>query len=254
MECVSGQEELGLNFLAPAFFDELEVKLFVGAVDFVAYDGVPMEGEVHPYLVGASCERGAENQSEVGSVGGAFFPAVQNGEVCNCLRPIGMRALFEVDFGRESGDLTEQRPVGLEGVGFGPSPDHGEVLFKDRAGLHQDMELASGIVMFGDERQAAGFAVESVDQGDLSAAGQFKGEHFAQRVPEGESARGFARVRFKERRFIDDQPVIGFVNESDVAANMGLRGWQDGGQGCVCADQNPAGAGRGRQACENRFP
>jgi hypothetical protein len=35
---------------------------------------------------------------------------------------------------------------------------------------------------------------------------------------------------------------------------MGLRGWQDGGQGCVCADQNPAGAGRGRQACENRFP
>ena len=76
--------------------------------------------------------------------------------------------------------------------------------------------------MFGHEGEAAGFAIEPIDQRDLPAIGQFEGEQPAQAVPECEAAVRFARVRLDERRLLDDDPVGGFVDDVDGTRNRKL--------------------------------
>ena len=95
--------------------------------------------------------------------------------------------------------LPQERRVDLEGVRFRPAPDEREVFLFDAPRHHLLAKFAGGRAMFGDEREAAGFAVEPVDDRDLPAIDDFVGKQLAQFIPERPFAVRFARMHFHER-------------------------------------------------------
>jgi hypothetical protein len=219
MEGVTGEEEGMPEGGGPAGLDEGEVVVFGGAVDFVAYYGVAGVGEVdadlmHAAGLGEGADEGeravttgeAAEDLETGAGGGAG----------------GVDALFQVNAGDLVDALAEEGGVDGEVVRGGPAPDEGEVLFLDAGALHEHAEVAGGGLGFGDEGEAAGFAIEAVDDGDLAAVGELEGEEVTEEMPEGGGVGGFAGVNLEEGGLVDDDPVGGLGD--DVEAGWDGRG------------------------------
>ncbi len=68
--------------------------------------------------------------------------------------------------------------------------------------LHGEACVAGGGGVFRDEDDAAGFAVEAIDDGDLAAGGELVAEEVAKAVPESAGAARFARVHEEAGRFV----------------------------------------------------
>src|SRR5882724_11237390 len=64
MKRMSRQEQLPLKFRRPPGLDEAEVKLFVGPINFIAYNRMTSRCEMHTNLVGAAGKRNSANQTE----------------------------------------------------------------------------------------------------------------------------------------------------------------------------------------------
>ena len=62
---MSWQKEFLLELMSPSSFDETQVQLLIGAIDFIAYDWMPDRGEMQPNLVSASGARNRANQRKV---------------------------------------------------------------------------------------------------------------------------------------------------------------------------------------------
>lgn len=112
--------------------------------------------------------------------------------------------------------LAKEGGVDGEVVFGGPAPDEGEVFFLDAGALHEHAEMAGGRFGFGDKGEAAGFAIEAVDDGDLAAIGQFEREEVAEEMPEGGDVGGFTGVDLEERGFVDDDPVGGLGDDFEA--------------------------------------
>ena len=57
MQCVTRQKQALPQFVSPPRFDEAEIKLFVGAIDFIPDDWMPEVRKMHADLVGATRAR-----------------------------------------------------------------------------------------------------------------------------------------------------------------------------------------------------
>lgn len=88
-------------------------------------------------------------------------------------------------------------------------------MFGDLPPLHGETELAGGAGVFGDEHSAAGLAVESIDDGNLAAIGDFVGEKAAQAVPEGFHAAGGAGVDFEWGGFVHNDVVFRLIEDGE---------------------------------------
>lgn len=133
-----------------------------------------------------------------------------------------MNALFKMNSGRQHAALAEEGCIdGLLRPGWVTVHD-AEVGFFDVARGHGGGEKTGGGGVFGDENQPAGFAVEPVDDGNLAAIGDFKGEELSETVPQGERVVGTGRgggMNEEMRRFIDDDPIGRFVEDAKMAVD-----------------------------------
>jgi hypothetical protein len=82
--------------------------------------------------------------------------------------------------------------------------------------LHQQSEPARGRGSFCDQNQAARLAVEPVHNRDLTAAGDFECKKLAQFLPEISRLIRLCRVNEKKRRFIDDDVIVGFIDDFEL--------------------------------------
>ena len=156
MEGLVGQNELGALLGGESAFDEGEVAIFVGAIDFIADDGVAGVGEVDADLVFAA---GLRPDVEEG-IGLAFAgETLLDGVFGDGGGAVRADAVFDYDgafFIFAEG--TVQNGV----IGGGPAVDDGEIFFFDGAGFPTAAEFAGGGGVFGNDDHAAGFAVEPV--------------------------------------------------------------------------------------------
>ena len=83
-------------------------------------------------------------------------------------RAIGTHAVLD---GNNAALVLAERRVNQAVVVAHVAVDNGEVFFLDGAGFPDFAEFAGGLGIFGDEDDAAGFAVEAVDQTRPKAKG-----------------------------------------------------------------------------------
>jgi hypothetical protein len=112
--------------------------------------------------------------------------------------------------------LSIQRCIDDLGFPFRPAPNNGEVLFAQQLLLHQQSEPACGRGGFCDQNQAARLAVEPVHNRDLTAAGDFECQKLAQFFPQIARLVRLCRVNEKKRRFIDDDVIVGFIDDFEL--------------------------------------
>jgi len=146
----------------------------------------------------------------------------------------GVYALLEINAGGVVDALAEDGGVNGEFIGGGPAPDDGGILLGDAAALHKHGKVAGGGAVFCNEDEAAGLAVEAIDDGDLAAVGEFEGEEIAQEMPHGEGIGGLAGMDLEERGLVEDDPGGGFGE--DVEAVRDERGLHEGSYPQISAD------------------
>ena len=141
-----------------------------------------------------------------------------------------MDALLEVDAGRLVDALAQEGGVDGKLIGGGPARNEGEVLLRDAATLHESAKMAGRRLRFCNQDEAAGLAVEAIDDRDLAAVGDLEGEEVAQEMPQGGGIRGLAGMDLEERGLVDDDPLAGLGDDVQAGRNgSGLRG--SGGRG-----------------------
>jgi hypothetical protein len=82
--------------------------------------------------------------------------------------------------------------------------------------LHQYSETPRRSWSLGYQNQAAGLAVEPIHNRNLTAAGNFERQQLAQFLPQGARAVRLGRMNQQERRFIDDDVIVGFVDDFEL--------------------------------------
>jgi hypothetical protein len=225
VEGVAGEEEFFFESGGPAGFDELEVGGFVGAVDFIAEDGVAGVGEVDADLVHAAGVGEGADEGEgftVGVLGGRVLEAGDDVEVGAGGLAVGVDHLFDPDGGGGEFAFAAEGLIDGEGVLLGVCPDEGEVFFMNLPPLHGEREAAGGFGIFGDEDEAGRFAVEAIDDGEAGAVGDVVGEEFLEAVEEGGRVIGIAGVDEEVRGFCHDDVIGGFVDDGEVGVMEGV--------------------------------
>lgn len=150
MKGVAAQKQACLESGSPTGGNEIEVTVFTGAVEFIAYDAVSTGLKVDSDLVHATGLRAGTEEGEGGSVGGGEGEAPKDCEVGDGRGAIGMNGLFEPDFGGDVEAFSEQRGVDGPVILWWPSPDQSEVRLFDAMGLHLATERARCASGFGD--------------------------------------------------------------------------------------------------------
>lgn len=227
VEGLAGKEEGGGGGGSPAVGDLAEVPLRVGAVELVANDGVPgmvqMDPDlVHPPGVGDGFDEG-EGSGRVAR-GGGMEETLADAEVGGGGGAKRVNSLHQVDGGGFEIAASAQGGVDGPGVLGRPTGDEGEVLLADFAAHHRFGNGAGGRGIFGDEDQAAGFAVEAVDNGEGGAVGEVVSEEGAEAVPQGGGAARFGGVNLEGRGFVDHDPIRALVDYNEVEDIGGGRG------------------------------
>ena len=100
-----------------------------------------------------------------------------------CRRTLRMNRLLQPNLGRLMLSLSIERRIDYCRLPFRPAPNNGEIFFVNALLLHQQPESPGGRGRFGDEHEPAGFAVQPVDDRDLSAVCDFEGQQFAELFP-----------------------------------------------------------------------
>jgi hypothetical protein len=157
VERVERKDQLPTLDIGEPVLDQGEVAVFVEAVEFVADDGMAEVGEVESELVFASGD-GEELEPGEGSFG--TLEEVEHLEMGGCRGAIGSDGGLDGD---GAGRMGTEGGVDGAGVGGDGAMDEGPIFLEDLAVFPGAAGGAGGCGIFGDEDQAAGFAVESVD-------------------------------------------------------------------------------------------
>jgi len=99
---------------------------------------------------------------------------------------------------------------------LGPTPDNGEIFLRDPLLLHEQTKASRRRRIFRDENEPAGFAIESIYDGDLATIRDLVGEELFQFSPKGPSVGGFRRMNEQKRRLIDDNEIVGFRDDLEI--------------------------------------
>ena len=141
MQGLARQEEFGFQFRGPIGCDEIEITILVGAVDFVADDGMSDLGKVNSDLVGPAGSGFRGHKSKRVSIP---QQATQNAKIGEGRVPIRMHGLFKPYFRWANRSLAEQWLVDSEGVALGASEYNGDVSLSDTMLGNQETEGSSG--------------------------------------------------------------------------------------------------------------
>ena len=96
-----------------------------------------------------------------------------------------------------------------------PPPDNREILLRDALLLHQQSETARRNRCLGNEHEAARFAIEPINDGNLSAVGDFKSEQAGKFAPECWRPVRFRRMHQQQRRFLDHDEIVALGHDGE---------------------------------------
>src|SRR5437016_2182160 len=97
MKRMSRQEPLPLKFRRPPGLDEPEIKMFVGPINFIAYNRIASRGQMHTNLMSASGERNGANLTKFIVAASRFGEAPFNTKFTLRHRPGRMNRLLQPD-------------------------------------------------------------------------------------------------------------------------------------------------------------
>jgi hypothetical protein len=112
--------------------------------------------------------------------------------------------------------LAIQRGINDLVLPFRPAPNDCAILFAKPMSLHHEPKISRSRRGFCNQNQSAGFPVESVHNRNLSAAGDIECEQVTQLFPESWRIAGLCRMNQKKRRLVDDDVVIGLIDDFKV--------------------------------------
>lgn len=167
---MAGQDQLLLQFPAPAVLDVFQVAILGGAVNLVSRDGMAQMRQMHAYLVHAACFRNAPDQGQraAGRFQGALYTECRDAFLSG-----GMYCLFYPDAAFPYFPLPQDGGRADRFLPFWPSPDDGQVFLVHQPPLDGAPQLAGGASVFRNQGQAAGFPVQPVDKGKGGSVDQF---------------------------------------------------------------------------------
>src|SRR5215472_783978 len=135
---------------------------------------------MHANLMSSASSRNGANQAEAVTKRCRFDKAALRSKLCQCRGTLRVNHLFEPDRRVLMFTLAIQRSVNNFVLPSRPAPNDCNVLLVQLVSLHQESKIARGSSGFCNQHQTAGFAVESVHDGDLSAAGDLECEQLTQ--------------------------------------------------------------------------
>jgi len=177
----------GALLISQAVFDQRQIQILVAAVEFVADDGMAEVGEVDADLMFAA---GAGDYSQKRKwqmadgrwIGSSSSSSLVLALVFRLSRTRTIEAALDPEFGLGGravgadaildGDaaalVPAERRVNQAVAVAHVAVNDGKVFLLDGAGFPDFAQLAGGFGIFGDEDDAAGFAVEAVDEKRLT--------------------------------------------------------------------------------------
>ena len=192
MQGVMRQNEPGALLRRQAIFDQRQIYIFITAVEFVADNGMAEMGEMDADLMFAAGAGNYPQERKWNVEDGRWIVSSSFSSSSIVLvfrlsrtRTRTIEAAFDPVFGlggRAAGThavldgdaaalVPAERRVNQAVVVAHVAVDDGEVFLLDGAGFPDFSQFAGGFGIFGDDDNAAGFAVEAVDQKRLKAEG-----------------------------------------------------------------------------------
>ena len=113
-------------------------------------------------------------------------------------------------------------PLSIQGridnfrVPFRPAPNDREIFLVQSLLLHEQSEPARRRRCFRHKNQSARLAIKAVYNRNLTAIRNFKRQQLAQFVPKCRLSVWFGRMRKKKWRFIDDDVIVGFIDDFEL--------------------------------------
>lgn len=213
MQGVIGEDQSLFPGVVESIRDEVEVEGLLSPVEFVADDGAADMGEmdadlVFPTGLGAGAEDGetafgafeSRFTDNVSARLGAVFPdAILDGD----------GALF----------VPAERGVDGSAVHWRPATHDGEVFLFHFAGLPESPQFTGRFISLGNERQAAGLAIEPIDE----VCGRVRPQIQADPGDQAGELVALGGVADKAGRFVDDQQFVIFVNNGEKVGHLGRK-------------------------------
>ena len=119
-----------------------------------------------------------------------------------------MNRLFKPDRRWRVNSLSGERRVDRFGIPFRPSPNNGEILFRNALLLHHQAETPGCGCVLRHEDEPARFPVESIHDRNLSTIRDLEREQLFQFAPECAGSSRFGRMNKEEGRLFDDNEVV----------------------------------------------
>jgi len=169
-----------------------------------------------PDLMGATGDRPGSHQRNKRAV--IQCPHLDSLKLRDGRSAIGMHHALQPDRAWLDGAAPQERSFDTGKVG-GPFAEHQrQIALPDLASHQLAAEIAGCLPGFGHEDEAGSLAVEPVDERDLAASGAFEGEQRQEMITQRIGMGRLARVGEHSGRFIDNQPLLRFVNNLEPTA------------------------------------
>ena len=177
---------------------------------------MPGRRKVNPNLMSSPGHRARPNQRKSIAIRRMLFEAFDDLKLRLSGRAVIANRLLQPNRRRPVISLPVEWRIDDVRRPFRPTPDDCLIFLQETLPLHQQTESTRRRRCLGDENEPARFAIEPVDNGDLTAIGNFKGEHFPQCFPKRRRSIRLLRVRQQQRRLIDYDVIRGLINDWEV--------------------------------------
>jgi hypothetical protein len=202
VESLIFEKELPAVAFGKAALNELEVEAFVESVELVANNRVANRLEMDPNLMFAP---GTGFDTKQGELTLRLYEMFEECEPCFGVCAIGPNAIFN---GHRAFFITTQGGVNGVESWIDMAVNNGEVAFQDFAAFPNAAEFEGSHGVFGDQNDAAGFAIEAVDEFGAGVRAEVE----AHTADQAGIDVAFGRMTNEAGWFVDDQQVGTFVN------------------------------------------
>jgi len=205
MQRMAWKPEDFLQFMRPTGLNKIQIMMPPSRIYLITNHWVPEMSQMHTNLVCAPGHRPGSHESK--PTAGIFRPAFHK-ETCLRQRSVRMHPALKPDVGRTNLAQPNNRRIHLAFLPLRPAKNQSQVFLVDFATLHGQTRCSCRPGVFCHKDHPTGFAIQTVNDGNLPARGEFVTKQVTQAIPERPRPAGFRRVNKKARRFIHREQIL----------------------------------------------
>lgn len=183
---------------------------------------MPQRSQMHANLMSAAGARESANDAETFVIRAAR-ESLLDAEIRARRRAQRVNRLLQPDRRRQVLALPRQWRINGTRLPFRPAPDNRQIFFRDPLLLHEQTKTPRGGRVLCHENEAAGFAIEPVDDGNLAAIRDLESEELFQFAPQRSRAAWLRRMHEQERRLLHDDEVFALRDDGEIMAAVCAR-------------------------------